>query len=270
MMRRATGVLPRLMRLAAGCCMAAGGLLPAQAQELPGAELEEIRRFAVEIIIFRYAEDVSIGSERFLPEALQIEENASDDGEMPLVSVPAVEPDPTPADAPARWHDIDLTMLPGDALTMNDIADRLERLDVYEPVMHFGWTQATWPEERAQPLPLSRFGALPDGLNGTLELYLGRYLHLVVDLALDGPDVVPVARDDIDRYGRVPVGEVLGYLDERADAGTVRYRIREDRIFRAGELRYFDHPKFGMLAKVIRVEDDEDEADTELLGYGPE
>ena len=33
-------------------------------------------------------------------------------------------------------------------------------------------------------------------------------------------------------------------------------------------MRYFDHPKFGVLAKVSRVEEDaEDGGDEELLGY---
>jgi hypothetical protein len=58
--------------------------------------------------------------------------------------------------------------------------------------------------------------------------------------------------------------------DTFAPAAAVSYRIQEDRIFRSGELRYFDHPKFGVLAKVSRVEEDDDVAapdERELLGY---
>jgi hypothetical protein len=47
----------------------------------------------------------------------------------------------------------------------------------------------------------------------------------------------------------------------------VYYRIQENRILKNGELRYFDHPKFGVLAKVTRVEEEEETGDTELLGY---
>ena len=48
--------------------------------------------------------------------------------------------------------------------------------------------------------------------------------------------------------------------------------ISEDRIFRNGELRYFDHPKFGVLAKITRVEESDEEVlgETELLGYDGE
>ena len=52
------------------------------------------------------------------------------------------------------------------------------------------------------------------------------------------------------------------------DTINVHFRIREDRIFRNGELRYFDHPKFGLLARVVRIEDDEESPEQgELLGY---
>jgi hypothetical protein len=47
----------------------------------------------------------------------------------------------------------------------------------------------------------------------------------------------------------------------------VFYRISEDRILRSGELRYYDHPKFGLLAKVTRVEEEEEPDQGELLGY---
>jgi len=51
----------------------------------------------------------------------------------------------------------------------------------------------------------------------------------------------------------------------------VRYSIQENRILKNGELRYYDHPKFGVLAMVTRIEEEEDLDDVgELLGYGPE
>jgi hypothetical protein len=37
----------------------------------------------------------------------------------------------------------------------------------------------------------------------------------------------------------------------------IRYSISEDRIFRNGELRYYDHPRFGVLARITRFEEEE-------------
>ena len=73
-------------------------------------------------------------------------------------------------------------------------------------------------------------------LDGSLTLYLSRFLHLVVDLELGAANATPVF-----------------------------YRIEEDRILRNGELRYYDHPRFGLLARVTRVEESDD--GSELPGY---
>ncbi len=55
-----------------------------------------------------------------------------------------------------------------------------------------------------------------------------------------------------------------------AELRPVRYRISEDRIFRSGELRYFDHPKFGVLARITRADVAPATDQTELLGYPAE
>ncbi|MDH3861940.1 MAG: hypothetical protein OEU53_09570, partial [Gammaproteobacteria bacterium] len=51
-------------------------ILPAVAQE-PADDIEEqeIRRYTVEIIVFKYAEDVSSGSEVFLGDKIEFDED---------------------------------------------------------------------------------------------------------------------------------------------------------------------------------------------------
>ena len=148
---------------------------------------------------------------------------------------------------------------PDEDLNMTDVASRLERLDVYRPIMHFAWTQVTRPEEETQPIDLQALAEPPEGLQGTFTLYLSRYLHLVIDLSLEQRAGLedPIAIDD-------PPPAVFGdsrsgaSLDELRPA-PVRFRIVEDRIFKSGDLRYFDHPKFGVLAQITRVEEPDDE-----------
>jgi hypothetical protein len=116
--------------------------------------------------------------------------------------------------------------------------------------MHFGWTQSTYPAEQTRDIKLASLATSAGGIDGTVKLYLSRFLHVVVDLQMDA-DAEPMA-------------------DTFAPAAPLRYRIQEDRIFRSGELRYFDHPKFGVLAKVTRAEEDngaEAPVAEELLGY---
>jgi hypothetical protein len=227
--------------------------LAALAQDEIADEQEEIRRYTVEMIIFKYAQDVSTGSEIF-------------PGDAPVYEDQRGESQSPRDERPRRYRDVERVALKRDEFSMGDIMSRLRRLDAYQPVMHFGWTQTTWPEEETRAIRLSSLARPPAGLNGTLRLYLSRFLHLVVDLEMDAPS--SAALD-------AAVGEPASDSgDYRRLEGPVRYRINEDRIFRSGELRYFDHPKFVVLARITRVDEDSnglsDTEDGELLGYPPE
>jgi hypothetical protein len=239
------------------------------AQDAPiETEEEEIRRYTVEVIIFRYVEDVGLGSEVFLPD--EIEEPESEDG-LDLIGESEDAPEPAAAQPeevaeelePEPLPDIELVLLDEESYELIETFERLENLDAYEPLMHFGWTQATWPEEQTEAIPLHLFARPPAELDGSLMLYLGRYLHLVVNLQLHEPGT---------GSGGVPLisgGEgftVLGEVDE-VQVAPVYYRISEDRILRNGEIRYYDHPKFGLLARVARIEEEAQMDQGELLGY---
>lgn len=206
----------------------------AQATQDTTAE-EELRRYTVEMIIFSYAQDVSAGSEIFVPDepppAAQPDVFEFDPYD-PVHSEIPLQPDIAAEDTDSPPYEF--VMLDEDDYTLGDIMEQLQLLDSYQPLMHFGWTQPTRPEADTEPLELQTLATPPAGLEGTLTLYLSRYLHLVVDLQLDA-----AAPDDDDVLQSLPV----------------RYRIQENRIIRNGELRYFDHPKFGVLAKIMRVEE---------------
>jgi hypothetical protein len=225
------------------------------AQELvEDGETPEIRRYTVEIIVFRYAQNVSAGSELFLPD--EPEEPATED---PLDILEDIDEEPEPL------PDIEMVLLDEEDYGLVDVYEKLELLDAYEPLMHFAWTQATWPAEQTEAIPLALFARPPEGLDGALTLYLGRYLHLVVDLALRDPQPEPVLTDSKQYdYGYSGYGDA-----ETLPNRPVHFRIQENRILKNGELRYFDHPKFGVLAKVTRIEEEEEEApeNGELLGY---
>jgi hypothetical protein len=247
--------------------------LPLFAQDIGDATAEieepEIRRYTVELIVFRYAEDVASGSEIFLPDEPEepLEEQLLETLEEAL---PEVEEAPDePEEEPEPLPDIELVLLEEEDYQLTNAREQLELLDAYEPLMHFGWTQATWPEEQTEAVPLALFAVPPEDLDGTLTLYLSRYLHLVVDLQLRAPDAEiekePEPRRD---YGYNTYGTDIGYEEgERAPPQPTFYRIQEDRILRNGELRYYDHPRFGVIARVSRFEEVEEPEDGELLGY---
>jgi peptidoglycan-binding protein CsiV len=225
-------------------------------QALDENEQLDVRRYTVEIIIFSYAQSVSTGSEIFPPDLppdveimvdIPLEEGL--ENADAFESVPEIVAEPEAIEDPEEeaTDKYELVMLAEEDFSLVETYEHLERLDAYEPLMHFGWTQPTYPDEEIEARPLSSFATPPDGLEGELRMYLSRYLHLAINLQLD------------ESFADEPVSY------------PVRYRIDEDRIFRNGELRYFDHPKFGVLAKITRVEEEESDPDEfiddmEMLG----
>ena len=274
------------------CALAATG----SAQErLPdgGTTDEGPPRYTVEIIVFTYDDPSSAGNEVFAPREALLEapftEALSGTGveEAPVFgdrTPPFREPDPEPLtgpleEIPARAR-IELQRLEPDAFRLQEIYRKLERLDAYRPILHAAWTQTTHDRSISPELPLRTLSDPPLGLDGSISLYRSRFLHLDVDLTLDasrhaGGDPRRTATDRLVRpeapetAGPGAVGSP-GFGDEFGDEfgngfgnasgdmylPPVRYRIEEDRIMRDGEVRYFDHPRFGMVVSVWRVEDD--------------
>lgn len=283
-----------LRQAAAGALLATlAGAGFAQQQTVPNAsaidaEQEEIRRYAVELIIFEYAGSAADSTERFDPD-LPIEplnEALLLDGPAPADDVPefgdpvtAIMPDELPI-AIDEDDTSEFILLPGetlqlietyegsgveftepDAYELSAAYQRLDRLDAYRPLLHTRWIQPVVEQENSMSLPLRRIGDPPLRLDGDVTLYLGRFLHLDLDLALEESvllEPVPSGAPEPvyeDRRRSAPMG--FGNAPEKT---SVFYRIREDRIMRNNEIRYFDHPRFGVIAKVVRIEAPEPEA----------
>lgn len=75
-------------------------------------------------------------------------------------------------------------------------------------------------------------------LDGTVQLYQRRFLHLALDLRWTQMDDGSAARSG-------------GLLPETA---LRSFRLTETRRMRRGQLHYFDHPRFGVLARVVRAD----------------
>jgi len=241
---------------------------------------ETVRRYTVEIIVFRYVDDVFSGSEVFPPDpapppaddALPDDPNsaAAIATDITALVAPGAVEDPEEADPEGvtdealeeRQPSAGAVMLLRDEYSMLDAARKLELLDVYEPMLHVGWTQPAPGETESVPLEVAYFGPPPPGLEGTFTLYLGRYLHLVVDLALEAD---PASEELSETAAAVAADEPLFVFGDgrpqyegdgtgELQTERIHYRIHEDRIMKSGDVRYFDHPKFGVIAKVTRME----------------
>ena len=202
--------------------------------ELLDEEQVPIKYYTVELIVFSYEENVAVGSELFPADQIELPTEEIEE----IVVKERIRRHPDAVGLTAAF-------LTEEELTMHDVVEQFELLDAYKPMMHVGWTQAGFPLQDTDAMDLTAFGEPPVGLNGSFTLYLSRYLHLVVNLSLDAPvEVIDFEFEDM-----TPL------------EGPVRYRIQENRIIKNGEVRYFDHPKFGVVAKVSRIEEDDDTND---------
>jgi hypothetical protein len=266
-----------------------------QQQTVPNAailetEAEEIRRYSVEMIVFQYVGEAAGSVEIFQPEEQIVPDETPDDGTLTGDLSPRLEggqvmleSDPlAPAQAPedespaegTGLEEIDLLAqeleeivtyeqsghirLGPEEFVLTDIYEKLVRLDAYQPLMHTAWVQPTVEKDASTTLKLRRIGDPPLRLNGTVTLYLSRFLHLVLDLALEekSPQRMTSSQESVRYYGDDQSRTAFSF-DPQFITPSTFYRIQEDRIVRNGELRYYDHPKFGVIAKITRVEEEE-------------
>ena len=275
-------------------CVAIGlpGIAWSQAvleSEPPEEEEEEIRRYTVEMIVFEYAASAVSGNEIFEPDELpEIEDlfamppayygnpgtnvNADlpvaideaeidDENALELVLPEEPEEEQILEELPSHILHTQLKVLNPEEHAMQDIYEKLVALDAYKPIMRAAWTQATYEKDQTLPIRLRRVGNAPLRLDGNLTLYLSRYLHLVVDLTIESEQAQSGGRDNdgVRYYDDRRSSRNYGYGYEQ-ETTTIKYNISEDRIFRNGELRYYDHPRFGVLARITRYEEEEIEA----------
>jgi hypothetical protein len=121
----------------------------------------------------------------------------------------------------------------------------------YLVVAHVAWIQPGYAADDAIAFPLAKIAGAQSGLEGDLTLYLSRYLHMQFNLTISEYEDSPANNSEIpgDRL-------VLGPMAAIQDAMPAMpvYRIDEKRRMRSGELHYIDHPKFGVLTRVSKVD----------------
>lgn len=214
--------------------------------------------FRVELVIFAHEPGALATTEDFLaalpePTLEPIEPSVSlrrvlgltaDDTTSPKlepVELPArfLPPPPLAAVALPEWRQL----LDSDAGELVGIYRRLATQSDYRPLMHLIWEQ---PGEADRPASIVAFDDLRLGspeIEGEASLSRSRFLHLELDLRFRGREAiraVPVAR----RGAHGP--EVVLMAPE--------YRLAESRRMRSGELHYFDHPAFGVIALIQPVQ----------------
>ncbi len=152
---------------------------------------------------------------------------------------------------------------------LNDHWRRLDQSDNYRPLLRTGWIQPGQDRNNARAVrirdnerieldgSMGTRGFGGDGeesrrgpvyrLDGQITVSLGRFLHLRTDLAfaeiLDADQAPTVGEADSLRPGWL-----------QADARLQRYVLQDSRRMRSSELHYIDHPRFGVIARIVPLD----------------
>lgn len=121
-----------------------------------------------------------------------------------------------------------ISALTPEQFQLSDLESKLRSSGAYVPVAHVAWSQTASAWGTKAGFPLSKLGVDVPGLNGTVYLERGQYLHL--GMALSYAIASP------------PAG--LG-----AGPGTA-FTLNENRRVKFYERNYYDHPAFGVIALV--------------------
>ena len=203
----------------------------------------------IEIIIFEYLDHNSSGNEVFnkIEENYQLEKEIPNNQNQEDTSIEV-------GLLTSEFKEVSISLVPTarqialkisqrKSLNMSAIYNRLNRLRVYEPVIWGGWEQRLTNEQNAFPVNLRSIKNTLGKFDGNIKFYesSGGRLRLSVD---------------IEMYEKIEIfaNESDGELHEQI---INTYKISNDKEMRYDELRYFDHPKFGLIAKIQKQEPSE-------------
>lgn len=122
--------------------------------------------------------------------------------------------------------------LEGNSFLQPGISSLLEQ-GQYRILAHLRWFQTVDAKTIAKPMRVA--SANPAELEGTIRFFMSRHLHLDVNLLL---------RETVAAAGNEPAAAV--------------YQMSEQRKVKTQETHYFDHPRLGVLVRVMPVEKDKD------------
>ncbi len=109
--------------------------------------------------------------------------------------------------------------LPSTSLTLADTRERLNSTVDYRVLYHKAWHQTVRDKDKSTAVWIE----LPE-LEGTINLHKQRFLHFSADLSFNS------------LFGEV--------------------KLEQSRRLKSKELHYFDHPLFGILVRVVKIETD--------------
>ncbi len=146
-------------------------------------------------------------------------------------------------------------MLPSSRYKLGGVNKVLKLSSGYRPVYHVAWQQPELRKSRAKKVHIKNPEAK---INGTVNLRGGHLLHLDLNISyfvdLYTESITSFTEENISVAGE-DVEETEA--DEEIIMSGTYAQMKETRRIKLNELHYFDHPLFGVIMRVTRLEVEE-------------
>ena len=156
----------------------------------------------------------------------------------------------TDTDAPNAFK-----MLPSSSYKLGGINKVLRLSRGYRPVHHVAWQQPELTKSKAKKVHIKDPEAK---INGTVNLRGGHLLHLDLDISyfvdLFTESVISFTKENMSVASE---DEEEIEVDEEIIMSGTYAQMKETRRIKLNELHYFDHPLFGVIMRVTRLEVEE-------------
>lgn len=142
-------------------------------------------------------------------------------------------------------------------LTLSENAQSIAQSDRYRLIRHISWRQPGLDAESAIPVRISLGETstifLPDNLDG-FDNFLPASAESFADRnqAIEAPTINGSIKVRLGRFLHMEVK--LVYTD--ADSAQ-SFRLQQSRKMRSGELHYIDNPRFGLLTRISRLDEND-------------
>jgi hypothetical protein len=142
-------------------------------------------------------------------------------------------PDPDAIRPSGSFNEDNFTELATSYYTLNDISRSLERSGRYRVLFHRAWRQLAFDKAHAVAYPVHSIAEnRRDSIEGIIKLIRERFLHLDVNLHLMS----------------AAAGTEVMFSD--SPSSKPAFELIETRRINSNVLHYFDHPRFGLIARV--------------------
>jgi len=129
---------------------------------------------------------------------------------------------------------VEATALPHEDSDLTKAREVIDNDSNYRILAHKQWVQNADPQSTARLVLLSS----EDGeLEGTFKFFISRFLHV-----------------DLNMIFQEKESKSMFQATSSDNSQQIAYQIRERRRIRSNEVQYFDHPKFGALVQIKKVE----------------